>query len=288
MPSVTPFQPLALTPSKKRRRDDDHSEVQVPLYASPQSSLWSWSANRDVGSRSTQSDTEPQNLLCPIDNNERLILPPTSGWGGEATSVLNMPRKVIPVPVSKRFRVFNENEEHHQQHMHQLSHHHSQQPLLQQPLLQQSHLFHGHSEYSTPPDSPQDFPTTIIPKSVNPAALLSPCHICHRKPTKRSDLDSFADCLGCGQRACFVCIRECQGWLPPTFPSNLVKEEQSLSSSFTMTDADGPSPGHELGGFYEGWSGRGHRAMICSRCCVERGSEGDVVCLGCLAWMEGT
>ena len=37
----------------------------------------------------------------------------------------------------------------------------------------------------------------------------------------------------------------------------------------------------------EGWSGRGHREVICSGCCVERGSEGDVVCLGCLAGMEG-
>ncbi|KAI4868545.1 hypothetical protein F4820DRAFT_409644 [Hypoxylon rubiginosum] len=297
MPSVTPFQPPTLSPSKKRRRDDDHSEVHVPLYGSPKPSLWSWSANRDAGSRITQYESEPQNHLCAINNNERLIFPSsTSGRGGGGAPLLNMPRKMIPVPVSKRFRVYNENEEHHHHHQQHSHHHHSHQ---QQPLLQQSHFFHGHPEYSTPPASPLSFRTsTIIPKSINPAALLSPCHICHRKPTKRSDLDSFADCLGCGQRACFVCIRACQGWLPPTFPSELEEEQQSLSSSFTMKDADDdPSldqePHEKLGrggggGYFGGWSGRGHRAMICSRCCVERGTEGDVVCLGCLAWMEGT
>jgi hypothetical protein len=27
---------------------------------------------------------------------------------------------------------------------------------------------------------------------------------------------------------------------------------------------------------------REHKRMICSRCCVERGTEGEVCCLGCL------
>lgn len=36
-----------------------------------------------------------------------------------------------------------------------------------------------------------------------------------------------------------------------------------------------------------GWSGGGHRGVICSRCCVESGGEGDVICLGCLAGMKG-
>lgn len=59
------------------------------------------------------------------------------------------------------------------------------------------------------------------------------------------------------------------------------QEEQQLAD-----EQQGASGGGEeqVGG----WTGRGHRDMICSRCCVERGSYGDVVCLGCLAWMEGT
>lgn len=44
----------------------------------------------------------------------------------------------------------------------------------------------------------------------------------------------------------------------------------------------------EGGGDADGsWNGSGHRRVICSQCCVERGSEGDVVCLGCLAGMRG-
>ncbi len=39
-------------------------------------------------------------------------------------------------------------------------------------------------------------------------ALLSPCHICHRRPTKKTDVDSFADCQGCRRQTCFVCIRQ--------------------------------------------------------------------------------
>jgi hypothetical protein len=27
--------------------------------------------------------------------------------------------------------------------------------------------------------------------------------------------------------------------------------------------------------------------MVCSRCCIERGAEGDIVCLGCLPRLEG-
>jgi hypothetical protein len=40
---------------------------------------------------------------------------------------------------------------------------------------------------------------------------LNPCHICRRKPTAKHELDSFADCEGCGERTCYVCIRECLG-----------------------------------------------------------------------------
>lgn len=32
--------------------------------------------------------------------------------------------------------------------------------------------------------------------------------------------------------------------------------------------------------------GTGHRGMVCSRCCVERGTEGEVLCLGCLRTEE--
>ncbi|KAI0889906.1 uncharacterized protein GGS22DRAFT_5827 [Annulohypoxylon maeteangense] len=266
MPSITPFELPTFSTNKKRRRDDDHDETQMSLYASPKSFLRSSSANFDVRSRTIQHN-ESTNLLSTIDNNERLILP-SSGRGTSA--MLNMPRKVIPLPVNKRFRLVNDDDEHDSQPTHYSS--------------QQSHHSHAHPEYTTPPTSPQHSRPSAHARA-NIPALLSPCHICHRKPTKKSDLDSFADCMGCGQRACFVCIRACQGWLPPS------EEEENLSASFTMHDVDDnhtydnkPDQKKGKGG---GWNGRGHREMICSRCCVERGREGDVVCLGCLAGMEG-
>ncbi|KAL3418638.1 hypothetical protein PVAG01_10354 [Phlyctema vagabunda] len=94
--------------------------------------------------------------------------------------------------------------------------------------------------------------------------ILSPCHICHRKPSVRSDLDSYADCQGCAQRTCYVCIRECLG----------VSDDPDL-------DLDPRARLREGGGMdlERPWDCKG---MVCSRCCVERGTEGEVLCLGCL------
>lgn len=66
----------------------------------------------------------------------------------------------------------------------------------------------------SPPVSPKTipeydqhhFPTT--PSSL-PPPILRPCHICHRRPTTREVLDAYADCDLCGQRACYICLREC-------------------------------------------------------------------------------
>ncbi|KAI1455660.1 hypothetical protein F4805DRAFT_262031 [Annulohypoxylon moriforme] len=272
MPSITPVELPTFSTSKKRRRDDNRDDIQMPLYGSPKSFLRSLPANSGIRSRTIQHN-ESTNLLSTIDNNERLLLP-SSGRGTPA--MLNMPRKVIPLPVSKRFRLVSDDDNEH-------LHSHGSQPTHYP--SQQSHHSHAHPEYSTPPTSPQQHSRLGTQTRPNPPSLLNPCHICHRKPTKKSDLDSFADCMGCGQRACFVCIRACQGWLPSS------EEEENLSASFTMQDVDDDSSyGNESdnkdskGG---GWNGRGHREMICSRCCVERGLEGDVVCLGCLAGMEG-
>lgn len=143
--------------------------------------------------------------------------------------------------------------------------------------------------------------TTTRPTAVS----LTPCYICHRRPTKRSDLDSFAACQGCGERACYVCIRGCQGWNADD-AREVLSEQEVLSRSFHMDDADDEVPadgghqhssGHgardrppEAGAAHRsrnGWDAGAHRAVVCSRCCIERGAEGDVVCLGCLSGMEG-
>ncbi|KAK7425667.1 hypothetical protein QQZ08_007885 [Neonectria magnoliae] len=130
----------------------------------------------------------------------------------------------------------------------------------------------------------------LAPKATG--ALLTPCHICHRRPTKKSDLDSFAQCQGCGERACFICIRECHGWNLDV--ASVLSEQEVLSRSFHMDDVDdqrnSPQINNQNGGHEtrKGWAAGGHRAVVCSRCCIERGAEGDVACLGCLSRMEGT
>ncbi|KAI0135576.1 hypothetical protein F4814DRAFT_28142 [Daldinia grandis] len=269
MPSVTPFELPMLSPSKKRRHDDDPSQVQVQLYDDPQISLVkSLSANYEFRTRTSQH--ESTNLLSAINNNERLIFP-TSARG--TASLLNMPRKMIPLPVNKRFRLVNDNDGHLHSH-NSYCHAHPESPA---PTLSSQHTKLG---------------TSLRTGLSNSQFLLSPCHICHRKPTKKSDLDSFADCLGCGQRSCFVCLRACRDWLASS------EEDDSLSASFTMQDVDDITPESSPeanqkqrkgggAGPDSSWIGRGHRELVCSRCCVERGPEGDVVCLGCLAGMEG-
>ncbi|RCI15275.1 hypothetical protein L249_6907 [Ophiocordyceps polyrhachis-furcata BCC 54312] len=164
------------------------------------------------------------------------------------------------------------------------------------------------------------FPTTTTTTAAAAAAaaaavLLMPCHVCHRRPTKKSDLDSFAKCQGCQRRTCFVCIRECHGWLPEPPPPPQTSASEAVSFSMDDDDDDeddedddisppnhnnqqqpSPPPLHvddeddeddDVADDDAGWNSWGHRAVVCSRCCVERGREGDVVCLGCLAGMAG-
>ncbi|PKS06654.1 hypothetical protein jhhlp_007404 [Lomentospora prolificans] len=140
--------------------------------------------------------------------------------------------------------------------------------------------------------------TTGARQAPTPRTSLSPCHICHRRPTKKSDLDSFADCQGCGNRTCFVCIRECRGWSATgndescmSEDTGVLSEQEVLSRSFHMDDAPpqqdycAKEEGKPSGS--DGWAASGHRNVVCSRCCVETGADGDIACLGCLSRMEG-
>lgn len=129
---------------------------------------------------------------------------------------------------------------------------------------------------------------------------LAPCHICHRRPTKKSDLDSFAQCEGCNEQTCFVCIRQCHGGSDMT---SVFSEQTALSRSFHMEDADAPDPSETSNPdgapsaqpppdaaaarhTTQYWTACGHRSVVCSRCCVERGPEGEVVCMGCLVGVQ--
>lgn len=72
----------------------------------------------------------------------------------------------------------------------------------------------------------------------------------------------------------------------------VLSEQEALSRSFHMHDADDdePSQRNAKGGqeAHKGWDAVGHRSVVCSRCCIERGAEGDVACLGCFSRMEGS
>jgi hypothetical protein len=112
-----------------------------------------------------------------------------------------------------------------------------------------------------------------------PQIDLSPCHICHRKPTKKSDLDGYAYCEGCQKRTCYICIRRCEEPFLASY-GNLPAIGQD--SDTHMGESHGPhsSLQAELTGSWP--TTGGHRNVVCSRCCVERGADGEVRCLGCL------
>jgi hypothetical protein len=112
---------------------------------------------------------------------------------------------------------------------------------------------------------------------------LRPCHICHRKPSAKRELNEYGDCEGCEQRTCYVCIRQCDGL-------GMWSDKRKLYEDMY---GDG---GHEK--LLEGKQGEkdskarkekwkvddmmAHKEKVCSRCCVERGADGDVWCMGCL------
>lgn len=205
------------------------------------------------------------------------------------------PRKIIQIssPLTKKMRLNAERSGLYEQR--------------QSPLAPTSR--HNHSR------SPSA--TKVAPKGPTTTShtLLSPCHICHRKPTKKKELDSYADCEGCGERTCYVCIRECLGWKTTEhndlFDHEVLMRDQDnredeqqdgergpehFDQSFSMEDApEGENQPHndqrydsevdqdptKRGGTW-GNGNRGHRGRICSQCCVEKGPEGEVICLGCL------
>ncbi|CAI4216513.1 unnamed protein product [Parascedosporium putredinis] len=77
----------------------------------------------------------------------------------------------------------------------------------------------------------------------------------------------------------------------PSPPLGVLSEDEVLSRSFHMDDVP-PQGGYhrdgEVAHSKDGWAASGHRNVVCSRCCVEMGADGDIACLGCLSRMEGS
>ncbi|CAG7932040.1 unnamed protein product [Penicillium olsonii] len=131
---------------------------------------------------------------------------------------------------------------------------------IQQPQ-QPSHL--SPNFYTTDPYSPPISPKTLVPlhypQSASPSAL-RPCHICHRRPTTRQVLDAYADCDLCHERACFICLRQCDS------PSC----QNLAGSNHNHADVD---------------AAENSKRKICSSCAVEDITQtgADIVrCLDCV------
>lgn len=261
MPSATP-QEQVIPAGKKRRRGDDIAFDALPPFSS------SYQSHRDDAILSTVNHgNHPSHLQA---------------------------RKLMPMPAMKKMRVVSEEDERLRPR--------STSPALLRQTKSPSVVASGPGREELQETDANSRPAPATRS--NSASLLSRCHICHRKPTKKSDLDSFADCQGCGQRTCFVCIRQCLDWRPNLQDQmSWTPPTQDPSSSFHMDDADPQSEdaGYEWFGSKlrqnhenerhhhkaDSWAKGGHRQMVCSRCCVEKGSDGDVVCLGCLPFVEG-
>jgi hypothetical protein len=49
-----------------------------------------------------------------------------------------------------------------------------------------------------------------IPDITNASISLTPCHVCHKAPRLKKDLEGYADCVRCEERTCYICIRLCE------------------------------------------------------------------------------
>ncbi|KAH8593238.1 hypothetical protein B0O99DRAFT_627557 [Bisporella sp. PMI_857] len=121
---------------------------------------------------------------------------------------------------------------------------------------------------------------------------LRPCHICRRKPSDKQQLADYANCEGCGERTCFICIRQCEGFDHERGDTVDVEGDYDiLASSFGrgeegMDGADGDGQKDQDmksdgGGVWEKGRMTEHRRTVCRQCSVELGVDGDVRCLGC-------
>lgn len=264
MPAVTQQQQdtTAHSASKKRRRDDDDNGHHPPNTPSYETYFWK------PPTLNVHSPSEQQNHHL---------------FASFASPHHHPPRKQVPLPMPKRLRETTQEDIATSRETRSLTPNlqNSKSPLRE---LQET--------------SPNTRPSPTRPASTPAAALLSRCHICHRKPTRKADLDSFGSCEGCGQRTCFVCLRECPDWRT----DGQKRWNGYGSASFSMRDVGDPEDslrrlkdsaerveGEQTDGKggTDGWASGGHKEKICSRCCVERGPDGDVVCLGCLPFVEG-
>lgn len=148
-----------------------------------------------------------------------------------------------------------------------------------QKLLSSNICLSSASNTASPPISPK----TLIPshphqQNPNPctsASSLRPCHICHRRPTTRELLDAYADCDLCGQRACYICLRQCDAvdccGSIDLFANNLFRD----GSDRLQEGIDGNETGLR------------QPRKICSSCAVEGVTDMGMEVVRCLDCVRG-
>ncbi|KAJ5660741.1 uncharacterized protein N7484_000113 [Penicillium longicatenatum] len=151
---------------------------------------------------------------------------------------------------------------------------HVQPPYLTLPAHQQSSLLSPNIYASaqgpySPPVSPRTVPISY--QSTSPSAL-RPCHICHRRPTTRQVLDAYADCDLCGERACFICLRQCDAPACRGVPGHPETPGES--------DIYSPEGPFDL-------ESTDSRRKICSSCAVEGITETGTEIVQCLDCVRG-
>jgi hypothetical protein len=132
----------------------------------------------------------------------------------------------------------------------------------------------------------------MVPRLASPHSLLHPCHVCHRRPTTRSVLDAYADCELCGERACYICLRECNGpecWAstPATTDKNARRVPYISGICYGLTTSSPPpADDPEL----VTTCSSQNRRKICSWCAVEGVTDSGrevVWCLDCVRAVIG-
>ncbi|KXX80533.1 hypothetical protein MMYC01_202596 [Madurella mycetomatis] len=244
MPSVAQESPTVQS-CKKRRRDDNnnnhnnnnhhhHHHHQLQLYADVLAISIPSGANHHPFPSSHNASTTPRGAIFVDKNFDHGVLFQHQHQHQHLhhSSPHTTARKIIPLQSAKRRRTSVDRDVATSEGEPMQRSPCNSPSQKQQQQLQQQRLHHAKA-------AGKSRQTTAAADAPPSTALIDRCHICFRKPTKKSDLDSFADCQGCGQRTCYVCIRECLGWDPNLQPELLASPPTAATdASFTMLDAD--------------------------------------------------
>ncbi|OAX83954.1 hypothetical protein ACJ72_01675 [Emergomyces africanus] len=164
---------------------------------------------------------------------------------------------------------------------------------LLSPPKTKSHTHNNNTDPWTPSVSQANKPTSHV--------SLSPCHICHRRPTTRSTLDAYADCDLCAERTCYICLRECMAVdcnvprTPPDSDPGCTKDNDNDNNNDDNTGNKCSDWRRKTTPQRTGSPGQGEAEVdgerlgrkVCSWCAVEGVLEGGGEVVRCFACVAG-